>query len=96
MSEFLTFLHFWFIFLVSVEEEDTWSSCCDTSLMLTTFTDFRTVLGNRTLLCFLGQRRKNLEWERRKTALDESGEVVEWFVFYIKQSKINRSPFELS
>lgn len=28
-----------------------------------------------TVLYFLGQRRKNLVWERRKTALDKSGEV---------------------
>lgn len=35
----------------------------------------------RILLCFLGQKRKNLVWERRKIALDERGEVVEWLVF---------------
>lgn len=35
----------------------------------------------RILLCFLGQKRENLVWERRKIALDERGEVVEWLVF---------------
>lgn len=85
MGKFFTFLDFRFASLficfcsVSFEEEDKSGNCCGTSSIFFTFTDFRTVL--RILLCFLGQRRKNLVWERRKTALNEREEVLEWLVF---------------